>query len=208
MKLQQQNGYNLNMKAVYYTEGKPLFNKAINYVNQSSKEVKQTPNGARYLEDKSARLTAVLKEKFETIPFIKNLSEENEVFIEYLGEDYGELNSRYNSYATIRVPDYENKTLLQYDIFESHCKNKDLARKKMFFALECEKWFRVTKIANGARQVLVGFGKRNNIEKDTANTFPETTFLTKVSEKLSDMTNALKNRFVRKDVNYENSTAK
>ena len=86
MKIQQQNSYNPNMKALYFTKVYPIVAEAVKYKDQ-----KLTQNGIKYVEDTSAKLTPIMKEAFEENRFIKNLAERFDVFVQYLGErfDYG-----------------------------------------------------------------------------------------------------------------------
>ena len=86
MKIQQQNGYNPNMKALYFTKVRPIVAEAVKYKDQ-----KLTQNGIKYVEDTSAKLTPIMKEAFEENRFIKKLAEKFDVFVQYLGErfDYG-----------------------------------------------------------------------------------------------------------------------
>ena len=83
MKIQQQNSYNPNMKALYFTKTVPMCSKTANYVDQ-----KITKIGVKYVEDKSAKLTPVMKEAFEENRFIRNLAEKFDVFVQYLGERF------------------------------------------------------------------------------------------------------------------------
>ena len=86
MKIQQQNNYNPNMKALYFTKVRPIVAEAVKYKDQ-----KLTQNGIKYVEDTSAKLTPIMKEAFEENRFIKKLAEKFDVFVQYLGErfDYG-----------------------------------------------------------------------------------------------------------------------
>ena len=86
MKIQQQNSYNPNMKALYFTKVRPIVAEAVKYKDQ-----KLTQNGIKYVEDTSAKLTPIMKEAFEENRFIKKLAEKFDVFVQYLGErfDYG-----------------------------------------------------------------------------------------------------------------------
>ena len=67
MKIQQQNSYNPNMKALYFTKVRPIVAEAVKYKNQ-----KVTQNGIKYVEDTSAKLTPIMREAFEENRFIKN----------------------------------------------------------------------------------------------------------------------------------------
>lgn len=84
MKIQQQNSYNPNMKALYFTKVRPRMSEAVKYKNQ-----KVTQTGIKYVEDTSAKLTPIMREAFEENRFIKNLAERFDVFVEYLGERFG-----------------------------------------------------------------------------------------------------------------------
>ena len=83
MKIQQQNSFNPNMKALYFTKAHPKRNASLNYINQ-----KITKSGIEYVEDKSAKLTPIMREAFEENRFIKNLAEKFDVFVQYLGERF------------------------------------------------------------------------------------------------------------------------
>jgi len=167
MKIQQQNSFNPSMKAVYFTEGQPLFNKAAKYVNKLGKEVKVTPNGTQYFEDKSVKLTPILKEKFENIPFIKKLSEKNEVFIQYFGEKTEHFGKDFFSYTTIRIPNYDKHIVMKYEAFETDKEHPLKAQGKMLNSVEKKNWFRVTKFQDGEVKELVGSLDEhwNNLEK-------------------------------------------
>jgi len=84
MKIQQQDSYNPNMKALYFTKVRPRMSEAVIYKNQ-----KVTQTGIKYVEDTSAKLTPIMKEAFEENLFIKNLAEKFDVFVQYLGERFG-----------------------------------------------------------------------------------------------------------------------
>ena len=84
MKIQQQNSYNPNMKALYFTKVRPIVAEAVKYKNQ-----KVTQNGIKYVEDTSAKLTPIMREAFEENRFIKNWAEKFDVFVQYLGERFG-----------------------------------------------------------------------------------------------------------------------
>lgn len=83
MRIQQQNSYNPNMKALYFTKTIPMRSETTNYINQ-----KITKSGIKYVEDTSAKLTAIMKEAFAENRFIKNLAEKFDVFVQYLGESF------------------------------------------------------------------------------------------------------------------------
>ena len=83
MKIQQQNSYNPNMKALYFTKAFPKRNDGFKYINE-----KITKSGIGYVEDKSAKLTPIMKEAFAENRFIKNLAEKFDVFVQYLGESF------------------------------------------------------------------------------------------------------------------------
>ena len=83
---QQQNAYNPNMQALYFTKVRPIVAEAVKYKDQ-----KVTQNGIKYVEDTSAKLTPIMREAFEENRFIKKLAEKFDVFVQYLGErfEYG-----------------------------------------------------------------------------------------------------------------------
>ncbi len=169
MKIQQQNSFNPSMKAVYFTEGQPLFNKAAKYVNAAGREVKTTPMGTRYFED--TKITPYLKWKFEKIPFIKKLSEKNEIFIQYFGEKTGHIGKNFFSYATIRIPNYDKHIVMDYEAYETDEKDENLARVKMFSAIEEKKWFRATKFENGKSKEVIDPVKKAREEFAKENPF-------------------------------------
>lgn len=96
MKIQQQNSYNPNMKALYFTKVFPRMSEAVKYKDQ-----KVTQNGIKYVEDTSAKLTPIMREAFEENRFIKNLAEKFDVFVQYLGERFGY--GAFSSSANIHV---------------------------------------------------------------------------------------------------------
>ena len=96
MKIQQQNSFNPNMKALYFTKAHPKRNASLNYINQ-----KITKSGIEYVEDKSAKLTPIMREAFEENQFIKKLSEKFDVFVQYLGERFSF--GAFGSSATVHV---------------------------------------------------------------------------------------------------------
>ncbi len=96
MKIQQQNSYNPNMKALYFTKVRPIVAEAVKYKDQ-----KVTQNGIKYVEDTSAKLTPIMREAFEENRFIKNWAEKFDVFVQYLGERFGY--GDFNSFANIHV---------------------------------------------------------------------------------------------------------
>ena len=153
MKIQQQNSFNPSMKAVYFTKGQPLFNKAAKYANVAGREVKTTPMGTRYFED--TKITPYLKSRFENIPFIKKLSQKNEIFIQYFGEKKNDMNKGYFSYTRIRIPNYDKYIVMDYEAFETHEKDQGIARSKMFISIEEKKWFRATKFENGKSKEVI-----------------------------------------------------
>lgn len=96
MKIQQQNSYYPNMKALYFTKVLPRMSEALKYKDQ-----KVTQNGIKYVEDTSAKLTPIMREAFEENRFIKNWAEKFDVFVQYLGERFGY--GDFNSFANIHV---------------------------------------------------------------------------------------------------------
>ena len=105
MKIQQQNSYNPNMKALYFTKVRPIVAEAVKYKDQ-----KVTQNGIKYVEDTSAKLTPIMREAFEENRFIKNWAEKFDVFVQYLGERFGYGN--FSSSANIHVVRQEKDWLL------------------------------------------------------------------------------------------------
>ena len=105
MKIQQQNLYNPNMKALYFTKTLPMKSPTVDYINQ-----KITKSGIKYVEDTSAKLTPIMKEAFEENQFIKKLSEKFDVFVQYLGERFSSGN--FDSSASIHVVREENGSVL------------------------------------------------------------------------------------------------
>ena len=103
MKIQQQNSYNPNMKALYFTKVRPIVAEAVKYKDQ-----KLTQNGIKYVEDTSAKLTPIMKEAFEENRFIKKLAEKFDVFVQYLGErfDYGAFCTSANIHVVRQEKDW------------------------------------------------------------------------------------------------------
>ena len=85
MKIQQQNSYNPNMKALYFTKSFPR--KLAKYEKLKNEEMLAN-NGVAYVKDTSAKLTPIMREAFEENHFIKNLAKKFDVFVEYLGERF------------------------------------------------------------------------------------------------------------------------
>ena len=105
MKIQQQNSYNPNMKALYFTKVRPKRTDGFQYINE-----KITKSGIRYVEDKSAKLTPIMREAFEENLFIKNIAEKFDVFVQYLGERFSSGN--FDSSASLHVVREENGSVL------------------------------------------------------------------------------------------------
>ena len=78
MKIQTQNAYNPNMKALYFTKTVPMKSPTVDYINQ-----KITNMGVKYVEDNSAKLTPLVREAFAENSFIKYLVEKFDVFVNY-----------------------------------------------------------------------------------------------------------------------------
>ena len=85
MKIQQQNSYNPNMKALYFTKSFPR--KLAKYEKLKNEEMLAN-NGVAFIKDGSAKLTPIMREAFEENRFIKNLAEKFDVFVQYLGERF------------------------------------------------------------------------------------------------------------------------
>lgn len=98
MRIQQQNSYNPNMKALYFTKALPTRNPSVVY-----NDLKFSESGIKYVEDTSAKLTPVIKEAFAENYFIKHLAEKYECFVEYMGERYDMVYEHFNSMARIYV---------------------------------------------------------------------------------------------------------
>ena len=100
---QQQNAYNPNMQALYFTKVRPIVAEAVKYKDQ-----KVTQNGIKYVEDTSAKLTPIMREAFEENRFIKNLAEKFDVFVQYLGErfDFGVFCTAANIHVVRKEKDW------------------------------------------------------------------------------------------------------
>ena len=98
MKIQQQNSYNPNMKALYFTKSVPR--KLAKYEKLKSNEMLAN-NGIKFIKDGSAKLTPIMREAFEENRFIKNWAEKFDIFVQYLGERFGY--GDFNSFANIHV---------------------------------------------------------------------------------------------------------
>ena len=105
MKIQQQNLYNPNMKALYFTKTLPMKSPTVDYINQ-----KITKSGIKYVEDTSAKLTPIMKEAFQNNSFIKGLAEKFDVFVQYSGEYF--RSDSFGSSASVHVIREENKSVL------------------------------------------------------------------------------------------------
>lgn len=103
MKIQQQNAYNPNMQALYFTKVRPIVTKTLKYKNQNV-----TQTGIKYVEDTSAKLTPIMREAFEENRFIKNLAEKFDVFVQYLGErfDFGVFCTAANIHVVRKEKDW------------------------------------------------------------------------------------------------------
>ena len=114
MKIQQQNSYNPNMEALYFTKVRPIVAEAVKYKDQ-----KVTQNGIKYVEDTSAKLTPIMREAFEENRFIKNWAEKFDVFVQYLGERFGY--GAFGSSANIHVVRKEKDWFLSDSyLFNAH----------------------------------------------------------------------------------------
>ena len=114
MKIQQQNSYNPNMKALYFTKVLPRMSEALKYKNQNV-----TQTGIKYVEDTSAKLTPIMREAFEENRFIKNLAKKFDVFVQYLGErfSFGDFGSSANIHV---VRQEEGMFLSDSYLFNAH----------------------------------------------------------------------------------------
>ena len=103
MKIQQQNAYNPNMQALYFTKVRPIVTETLKYKNQNV-----TQTGIKYVEDTSAKLTPIMREAFEENRFIKNLAEKFDVFVQYLGErfDFGVFCTAANIHVVHKEKDW------------------------------------------------------------------------------------------------------
>ncbi|MBO5738426.1 hypothetical protein J6R97_03710 [bacterium] len=116
MRIQQQNSYNPNMKALYFTKTIPMRSEAIDYINP-----KITKSGIKYVEDNSAKLTPIMKEAFAENRFIKNLAEKFDVFVQYLGESFS-FDSFGSSTSIHVVRQEDNQVLSDSYIFTANDK--------------------------------------------------------------------------------------
>ena len=98
MKIQRQNSYNPNMKALYFTKIQPTRNPSVIY-----DDIKFSECGIKYVEDTSAKLTPILKEAFAENFFVKKLAEKYDCFVQYLGEHYDIKMGNFNSEAKIYI---------------------------------------------------------------------------------------------------------
>ena len=103
MKIQQQNNYNPNMKALFFTKVLPMRSGTVDYINQ-----KTTKSGIKYVEDQSAKLTPIVREAFAENSFIKYLANKFDVFVQYLGESFSY--DSFGSSASIHVIREENNS--------------------------------------------------------------------------------------------------
>lgn len=133
MKIQQQNSYNPNMKALYFTKARPLYNSAIKYCNE-----KITDQGTKYVEDNSAKLTPIIKEAFTENSFIKKMAEKYETFVQYMGEKYdmnmGGFKSSARIYVTKTEKDVTTSDSYTYSAKDVYSPNG--ARLKLFADIE------------------------------------------------------------------------
>ena len=80
-----------------------------------------------------------LKWKFEKIPFIKKLSEKNEIFIQYFGEKRDHYAKNYFSYTTIRIPNYDKYIVMDYEAFEAN--EEDVGKVKEIKIVQNNLWY-------------------------------------------------------------------
>ena len=123
MKIQQQNSYNPNMKALYFTKTAPVKDISLTRnINKWNGEV-LTNNRTFFIDDNSAKLTSIMREAFFENSFIRNLSDKYETFVQYMGEKYDIQMGTFNSSAKIYITS-QNKISNKIDTYTYLAKDK------------------------------------------------------------------------------------
>ena len=106
MKIQQQNSYNPSMKALYFTKS------FLTHTSCRPAAINEriTNLGVIYREDKSAKLTPIMREAFAENHFIGSLAQKFDVFVQYVGEKL--KSDKFSSTAAIYVTRKENGSVL------------------------------------------------------------------------------------------------
>ena len=132
MKIQQQNSYNPNMKALYFAKTTPLCNKSLNYVNKADQKISK--NGFKYLEDKVTDKS--IKKRIANIPFVKEMAKKFETFVVYTENKYGKIyNNQQKEYLSMMemfVVDTENLMVKNHLIMARDDDSLLMAREKFF----------------------------------------------------------------------------
>ena len=132
MRIQQQNSYNPNIKALYFAKTTPLCNKALNYVNKADQKLSK--NGFKYLEDKV--INPNIKKRIKNIPFVKEMAKKFETFVVYTENKYGKIyNNQQKEYLSMMemfVVDTENSAVKTHLIMARDDDSLLMAREKFF----------------------------------------------------------------------------
>ena len=125
--------YNPNMKALYFTKVRPSVSKAINYKKQALTKL----SSVKYVPDKSAKLTPIMKEALSEQKFIKKLASKYDALVQYLGEVVefrtyrGETTSVFKSTAFVYAVNPQNKDMDCYCFSETDCYTPEGARVRL-----------------------------------------------------------------------------
>lgn len=132
MRIQQQNSYNPNLKALYFTKCKP---------ESASYELKQgyvyAASKIQYIKDESAKLTPIIKEAIAESKFIKDFAKTRDVFVNYLGEKF---NPNFNAFTSAMevyvVTDAKTDNFRYMPYFAEDKYTPEGARLKLFAQLD------------------------------------------------------------------------
>ena len=136
MRIQQQNSYNPNMKALYFTKGVPV--KAARG-EVLKKDERLTDNGIKFLKDESAKLTPIIREAIAGTKFIKNLAKVKDVFVNYFGERFDTNFEHFTSSMAIYIESDKCKNDANFKYLPLYAKDKctpEGARLRLFAKLE------------------------------------------------------------------------
>ena len=139
MRIQSIDKNNPSMKAgLYFTKkSSVLYNKSKNLKFITNEPVKVSKEGTRYIEDNV--IPQSIKDRFASIPFIKELSEKFDTFIFYreIPKNHYNNSGFHNiSYAQIGWADYSKVMAERRDVQGCSPISQEIATEKMFKNLE------------------------------------------------------------------------
>lgn len=106
------------MKAwIHFAQTEVLFNKRANFLHPEGQKI--SSEGVRYFEDTNT--PAEIKDRIKTIPLVKKLAEDHDVFVCYRSYTYSRLNE---SQIDVKYADYTKKSqlLMQLKVFQKNLK--------------------------------------------------------------------------------------